>query len=107
MKSILNLTHAVSHQRQLLAGSIALAMASFPLIAAAEDSEKCNPDGWPHDTIELVSHASAGGGTDTTMRMWMDGASEQIDENITVVYKQGGGARAAQQYMAIATPSWR
>ena len=100
MKSILNLTHAVSHQRQLLAGSIALAMASFPLIAAAEDSEKCNPDGWPHDTIELVSHASAGGGTDITMRMWMDGAAEQVDENITIVYKQGGGARAAQEYMA-------
>jgi putative tricarboxylic transport membrane protein len=100
MKSMHSSRHAISHQRHLLAGSIALAMAAFPLSAAAQDSEKCNPDGWPHDTIELVSHASVGGGTDITMRMWMDGATEQIDENITIVYKQGGGARAAQEYMA-------
>jgi putative tricarboxylic transport membrane protein len=100
MNTLHNLKHAAFHQRHLLAVTIAVAMAAFPLSAAAQDSEKCNPDGWPHDTIELVSHASAGGGTDTTMRMWMDGAAEKIDEDITIVYKQGGGARAAQQYMA-------
>jgi putative tricarboxylic transport membrane protein len=99
MKTMHNFKHAVGHQRHFLAGSIALAMAAFPLSAAAQDSESCNADGWPHDTIQLVSHASAGGGTDTTMRMWMDGAAEQIDEDITIVYKQGGGARAAHEYM--------
>jgi putative tricarboxylic transport membrane protein len=98
MKALHNLKHAAIHPRHLLGGSIAIAMATVPMSALAQDEALCSPDGWPHETVELVSHSSAGGGTDMTMRMWMDGAAEQIDENITIVYKQGGGARSAHEY---------
>ncbi|MFC3283351.1 Bug family tripartite tricarboxylate transporter substrate binding protein [Litchfieldella rifensis] len=92
------LLHAAKRQRLLQTGSIALTLTALPLGAAAQDQTGCNPEGWPHETIEVVSHASAGGGTDTTIRMWLDAADEQVDENMTVVYKQGGGARAAHEY---------
>lgn len=58
----------------------------------------CSAEDWPCDTIEIVSHASPGGGTDTTIRMWLDAADSMIDEDMRVVYKQGGGARAAHEY---------
>ncbi|MCD6009582.1 Bug family tripartite tricarboxylate transporter substrate binding protein [Halomonas sp. IOP_31] len=68
-----------------------------PLSAAAQE-DSCDPEQWPTQTIELVSHSSAGGGTDMTMRMWMDAAAQQVDEDVVIVYKLGGGARAAQEY---------
>src|SRR3546814_2033863 len=33
-------------------------------------------DKFPSDSIEIVSHASPGGGTDITARMWMDEAAK-------------------------------
>jgi putative tricarboxylic transport membrane protein len=55
---------------------------------------------FPSETIEVISHASAGGGTDTTARMMMEGTSEALGVDMVVVYKQGGGARAAHEYFA-------
>jgi putative tricarboxylic transport membrane protein len=55
---------------------------------------------YPSETIEVISHSSAGGGTDTTARMMMDGTSESLGVDMVVIYKQGGGARAAQEYFA-------
>ena len=68
---------------------------SAPTSAMAQD---CPADEWPCDTIEIVSHASPGGGTDTTIRMWLDAADQMVDEDMRVVYKQGGGSRAAHEY---------
>jgi putative tricarboxylic transport membrane protein len=61
-------------------------------------AQDCPADEWPCDTIEIVSHASPGGGTDTTIRMWLDAADQMVDEDMRVVYKQGGGSRAAHEY---------
>lgn len=72
------------------AGALALAVA--PALAVAQD--------YPSETIEVISHASAGGGTDTTARMMMEGTAEELGVDIVVVYKQGGGARAAHEYFA-------
>ena len=57
-------------------------------------------DQFPSKTVEVISHASAGGGTDTTARMMMEGTSEALGVDMVVVYKQGGGARAAHEYFA-------
>ncbi|PWG61483.1 Bug family tripartite tricarboxylate transporter substrate binding protein [Spiribacter halobius] len=79
--------------RKYLATGVSMAvLAAIPFSAGAQDD-------WPTDTIEVVSHASAGGGTDTTIRMWLEGAREQVDEDVRVVYKLGGGARLAHEYM--------
>lgn len=84
-------------RRQRLASlGAAAALLMTPAVAAAQD---CAPEEWPCDTVEVVSHSSAGGGTDTTIRMWMEPGRELIDEDIRVVYKQGGGARAAHEYL--------
>ena len=72
-----------------------------PTAASAQD---CAIEEWPCDTIEVVSHASAGGGTDTTIRMWLDAAAETVDEDMRVVYKEGGGARAAHEYLVSRGP---
>ncbi|PQO22957.1 transporter [Rhodobacteraceae bacterium WD3A24] len=79
------------------AAAAGVAMVAAPFAAHAQS--ECSADEWPCDTVEVVSHASAGGGTDTTIRMWLDAAREQVDEEMRVVYKQGGGARAAHEYM--------
>lgn len=98
MRHMLNVLHASKRQRLLQTGAAALALVAFPLSAAAQDQDVCNPEEWPTQTIELVSHSSAGGGTDMTMRMWMDAAAQQVDEDVVIVYKLGGGARAAHEY---------
>lgn len=79
----------------LAAAVVATATASYD--AKAQDD-------FPSRTIELISHASPGGGTDTTARMWMAAAEEVLGEDIVIVYKQGGAARAAHEY-ALSQPA--
>lgn len=79
-------------RRSLLAGVAgALAIGLGGASANAQDQ-------FPSETIEVISHASPGGGTDTTARLMMKGASEALGVDMVVVYKQGGGARAAHEY---------
>ncbi|ETX13305.1 hypothetical protein OCH239_12415 [Roseivivax halodurans JCM 10272] len=73
------------------------AFAVLPIAAQAQS--ECAAEEWPCETVEVVSHSSAGGGTDTTLRMWVEPARAMIDEDIRVVYKLGGGARAAHEYL--------
>jgi putative tricarboxylic transport membrane protein len=79
-------------RRGLLAGASVVAIGFGAASAAAQE--------FPSETIEVISHASAGGGTDTTARMMMAGTSEALGVDMVVVYKQGGGARAAHEYFA-------
>jgi putative tricarboxylic transport membrane protein len=81
---------------------VGAAAALAPFAATAQD--ECSADEWPCETVEVVSHSSAGGGTDTTIRMWMEEARNLIDEDIRVVYKQGGGARSAHEYLVSRGP---
>ncbi|MYZ50150.1 Bug family tripartite tricarboxylate transporter substrate binding protein [Propylenella binzhouense] len=67
-------------------------IAGLPLAAAAQDK-------FPSQQIELISHAAPGGGTEQTMRMWMDEASKILGVDLVVVFKQGGGARTAHEYL--------
>lgn len=89
--------------RRILPVSAAGAMLLLSPMAATAQND-CSVEEWPCETIEVVSHSSAGGGTDTTIRMWVDAAAEQVDEDIQVVYKQGGGARAAHEYLVSRGP---
>jgi putative tricarboxylic transport membrane protein len=53
---------------------------------------------YPSETIEMISHAAPGGGTEVTARLVMQGAQEELGQDMVVVYKQGGAARAAHEY---------
>jgi putative tricarboxylic transport membrane protein len=93
-----NVAERHGSHRTTLGVLAAASLLALPFSASAQSD--CSVAEWPCETIEIVSHASAGGGTDTTIRMWMDAANQQVDEEIRIVYKQGGGARAAHEYLA-------
>jgi putative tricarboxylic transport membrane protein len=92
MDAYRNLRRIDVARRSLLAGAAGvLALALGSMSASAQDK-------FPSDTIEVISHASPGGGTDTTARMMMEETSKALGVDMVVVYKQGGAARAAHEY---------
>ena len=69
-------------------GAAALALTSG--VALADD--------YPSKTIEVVTHAGAGGGTDVTTRMMMLRARRELKADMVVVNKKGGGGTTAMDY---------
>lgn len=55
-------------------------------------------DHYPSKTIEVVTHAGAGGGTDVTTRMMMLRARRELKTNMVIVNKKGGGGAVAMDY---------
>ena len=55
-------------------------------------------DEYPSKTVEVVTHAGAGGGTDVTTRMMMLRARRELQQDMVVVNKRGGGGTAAMDY---------
>lgn len=53
---------------------------------------------YPSKTIEVVTHAGAGGGTDVTTRMMMLRARRELKADMVVVNKGGGGGAVAMDY---------
>ncbi len=53
---------------------------------------------YPSKTIEVVTHAGAGGGTDITSRMMMLRARRVLGQDMVVVNKRGGGGSVAMDY---------
>jgi len=49
-------------------------------------------------TIEVITHAGAGGGTDVNSRMMMLRSRRTLKQNMVVVNKRGGGGAAAMNY---------
>ncbi len=78
------------HRLRWLAISAGAALAVVSHTAVAED--------YPSKTIEVVTHAGAGGGTDVTTRMMMLRARRELKQDMVVVNKRGGGSTAAMDY---------
>ena len=55
-------------------------------------------DEYPSKTIEVITHAGHGGGTDVTTRMMMLRARRELGQDMVVVNKRGGGGAAALEY---------
>ena len=72
----------------------ATALAVGVLLAAAPSLA----DEYPSKTVEVVTHAGAGGGTDITTRMMMLRARRELKQDMVVVNKRGGGGTAAMDY---------
>jgi len=73
-----------------MAGALALAVA-----AAGADAQ----DQFPSETIEMISHAAPGGGTDVTARLVLAGAEPELGVDMVMVYKEGGAARSSHEYL--------
>jgi len=54
---------------------------------------------FPSEPIDIVTHASVGGGTDTTARTMLIGARAALDANMAVRPKTGGGGLVAMNYV--------
>jgi len=78
-----------THMRTTCA-AFALTAVSMTGVMAAE--------GYPSKTIEVITHAGAGGGTDVTTRMMMLRARRELKANMVVVNKKGGGGAVAMDY---------
>ena len=75
----------------LKGGAVALAAMAVAAPAIADDE-------YPSKTIEVVTHAGNGGGTDVTTRMMMLRARRELGQDMVVVNKKGGGGAAAMEY---------
>ncbi len=53
---------------------------------------------YPSKTIEVVTHAGNGGGTDVTTRMMMLRARRELKQDMVVVNKKGGGGAVAMDH---------
>jgi len=74
--------------------SLALATAGLALVISTAAAEE-----FPSKTIEVVTHAGAGGGTDVNSRMMMLRARRELGTDMVVVNKRGGPSGAlAMQY---------
>jgi putative tricarboxylic transport membrane protein len=57
-------------------------------------------DKFPSKTIEVITHAGAGGGTDVNSRMMMLRARRTLKTDMVVVNKRGGGGALAMNYFS-------
>ena len=67
---------------------------TFTLNTSAFAGEK-----FPDKTIEVITHAGAGGGTDVNSRMMMLRGRRALKTDMVVVNKRGGGGAAAVMIM--------
>lgn len=79
--------------RAAVAVAISAAAAAFGGLASADE--------YPSKTIEVVTHAGAGGGTDVTTRMMMLRARRELGQDMVIVNKRGGGAAALEYYRTV------
>lgn len=72
-------------------GASAIVLATIAPLGHAKD--------FPLDPIEIAVHTSPGGGTDTTARMVALSTQEQLDSNVFVQNKKGGGGSVSMSYV--------
>ena len=71
--------------------------ASAGLILSAFNNVSAG-DKFPSKTIEVITHAGAGGGTDVNSRMMMLRGRRALKADMVVVNKRGGGGALAMNY---------
>lgn len=77
-------------------------VAAVTLVAAASalTVTDLRAEEFPTKTINVVTHAGAGGGTDITTRMMMLRGRKSFDQDMLVVSKRGGSGAAALAFVA-------
>lgn len=82
-------------RRRVLGGMLVFGVGvSFFAVGAVSAQEQ-----FPSATINVVTHAGPGGGTDITTRMMMLRGRRAFDQDMVVVNKRGGSGAAALQYL--------
>lgn len=73
-------------------------VAAFAAGAALVSAAAVAADKFPSKTIEVVTHAGAGGGTDVTSRMMMLRSRRVLKTDMVVVNKRGGNGALSMNY---------
>lgn len=73
-----------------------LLLALFTVLCACQGADGV----FPSRPVDVVTHASPGGGTDATARAMLVGAREALGVGMAVVPKVGGGGLVAMSYVA-------
>ncbi|EFO31218.1 hypothetical protein TRICHSKD4_3448 [Roseibium sp. TrichSKD4] len=73
-------------------------LASVALAAIALTGASAQAEDYPSRTIEVITHAGNGGGTDVTARMMMLRARRELGEDMVVLNKKGGGGAVAMDH---------
>ena len=73
-------------------------VAAAAVLALSIGTGSAVADEYPSKTIEVVTHAGNGGGTDVTTRMMMLRARRELGQDMVIVNKRGGGGAAALEY---------
>ena len=81
---------AIQFRRTTTLSIAALAVAAAPTVVSAQK--------FPEKTVEVVIHASYGGGTDTTARMMMIRSRRELKTDMVVIAKRGGSGATAHAY---------
>jgi putative tricarboxylic transport membrane protein len=68
------------------------------IAAIALTGSLASADEYPSETIEVITHAGNGGGTDVTTRMMMLRARRELNTDMVVVNKRGGGGSVAMDH---------
>jgi tripartite-type tricarboxylate transporter receptor subunit TctC len=92
-----NMRQHLRRQRRVLVNTM-LAVALGGLMLAGPGS-KAAAEAYPEKTINVVTHAGAGGGTDITTRMMMLRGRRVFKQDMVVVNKRGGSGSAALMYV--------
>lgn len=79
------------YKRLALISTAAMAAAILAPPAMAQDT-------FPSGPIEIISHASAGGGTDTTLRTMQPALEKALGVPVSIAVKTGGSGRVAMSY---------
>lgn len=79
---------------KLAAGGVltGLTLGAMVAVSAASSAD------YPSKTIEVITHAGNGGGTDVTTRMMMLRARRELKQDMVVVNKKGGGGAVAMDH---------
>lgn len=75
----------------IVTGAACLAVSIACIPASAQEA-------FPSGPIEIVSHASAGGGTDTALRAIQPALTEALGVPVNITIKTGGSGRVAMNY---------
>ncbi len=74
-----------------------LSVASVALLAVTSLSTAIAEE-YPSKTVEVITHAGNGGGTDVTTRMMMIRARRELGADMVVINKKGGGGAVAMDH---------
>lgn len=83
------------HVNKILVGGFTIFTVAFVFAGGYATAQ----DKFPSETIEVVTHAGAGGGTDVTTRMMMLRGRRSFKADMVVVSKRGGGGALAMKYI--------